>query len=676
MASLLSKVNLRGVSPILILGFISIVYPISNLICQAQNSPDTLDKNTPLFELGAVTITGKELSPLETELDFEQLEKNERLTVSEALDILPGIHMAELGQKNESSVYIRGFDLKQIPVFIDGIPVYIPYEGYLDLGRFTTFDISKITIEKGPSTVLYGSNAFGGVINILTRKPTERFDAQGSLGFMTGGFRTHLNLGTKQEKFYVQTSLSYLKKDFFPLSKKYISNDHENGGKRDNSYTKDQKAHVKFGYTPDPGQEYAIVYTKQKGEKGNPVYAGTDPFMRQRYWQWPTWDKESIYLLSSNNIGSKSILKSRFYYDQFDNALYSYDDDTYSSQTKPYAFQSFYNDYSLGGNLLFQTEALSYHHLKLAVFFKQDSHKEFNDEEPAREFMDQTISVALEDENFISDNWILTSGVGFNIRKSLKADDFNFQTGQISDFPVNNDDGFHLQLGIQHLLPIESSISINWARKTRFATMKDRYSYRLGKSVPNPSLNAETVHHISGIFEKQVEKLDFNMRSELFYSYLDNVIQSVNFTDDPGLTQVQNTGKASFYGCDISVDFIPVKILHSGMAYSFIKRENISDPDLKFVNVPEHQLMLYSDLDLFKYLSAHLKYSVNSDRYSTSYGVKAKGFSLFDLILSSRIMPKINVRAGIKNLTDTNYELVDGYPSPGRQYFMTITYGK
>lgn len=647
-----------------------------SFMINAQDRVDTLDTETPLFELGAVTITGNHLSPLETEMKAEQLESIERLNMSEALDVLPGINMAELGQKNESSIYIRGFDLRQIPVFIDGIPVYIPYEGYLDLGRFTTFDISKITIEKGPSTVLYGSNAFGGVINILTRKPTEKLDIQASAGILTGGFRTHLNLGTRQERFYIQTSLSHLKKDFFQLSDKYEANEYEDGGKRDNSYTKDQKAHIKFGYTPKPGQEYAIAYTKQAGEKGNPVYAGGDSFMRQRYWQWPTWDKESIYLLSSNSIGSKSILKTRFYYDQFDNALYSFDDDTYSSQTRPYAFQSFYDDHSLGGNLLFQTEVLSYHNLKLAVFFKQDSHKEFNDEEPAREFMDQTISMALEDENYISDNWILTSGVGFNIRNSLRADDFDFQTGQISDFPINDDKGFHFQLGIQHLLPKKGSLSLNWARKTRFATMKDRYSYRLGNSLPNPSLSAENVHHISGIFEKQSEKLDFNMRSELFYSYLNNVIQSVNLTTDPGLTQIQNTGQASFYGLDLNMEINPLKVLHTGMAYSYIKRENKSDPDLKFVNVPDHQFMLYSDIDFFKYLSAHLRYSTNSERYSTSYGIKVKGFSLLDLILSSQILPKVKIKVGIKNLTDTNYELVEGYPSPGRQYFMTITYGK
>jgi iron complex outermembrane receptor protein len=637
---------------------------------------DTLHAETTLFELGAVTVTGKQLSPLETEMNAEQLESNERLTMSEALDILPGIHMAELGQKNESSVYIRGFDLRQIPVFIDGIPVYIPYEGYLDLGRFTTFDVSKITIEKGPSTVLYGSNAFGGVINILTRKPTEKLDIQASAGILTGGFRTHLNLGTRQEKYYVQTSLSYMKRDYLLLSDKYESNEYEDGGKRDNSYTKDQKAHLKFGYTPKPGQEYAIAYTKQAGEKGNPVYAGDDPFMRQRYWQWPTWDKESIYLLSSNSIGNKSILKTRFYYDQFDNALHSYDDDTYSSQTRPYAFQSFYDDHSFGGNLLFQTEVLSYHNLKLAVFFKQDSHIEYNDDEPAREFMDQTISVALEDENFISDNWILTSGVGFNIRKSLRADDFDFQTGQISDFPINDDEGFHLQLGVQHLLQKRGSLSLNWARKTRFATMKDRYSYRLGRSIPNPSLDAETVQHFSGIFEKQFDKLDLNIKSELYFSYLNNVIQEVNLDDDPNLIQVQNTGKAEYYGLDLNMGLSPTNFVRSGMAYSFIKRENRSDPDLKFVNVPDHQFMLYSDIDFFKYLSAHLRYSTNSERYSTSYGIKVKGFSVLDLILSSQILPKVKIKAGIKNLTDINYELVEGYPSPGRQYFMTITYGR
>ncbi|MEZ4908300.1 MAG: Plug domain-containing protein [Saprospiraceae bacterium] len=44
--------------------------------------------------------------------------------------------MSKSGSRNENTVYLRGFDIRSIPIFIDGIPVYIPYDGYVYFGRF------------------------------------------------------------------------------------------------------------------------------------------------------------------------------------------------------------------------------------------------------------------------------------------------------------------------------------------------------------------------------------------------------------------------------------------------------------------------------------------------------------------------------------------------------------
>lgn len=62
--------------------------------------------------------------------------------------LLPGIHIANIGARNESVVWVRGFDLRQVPVFVDGIPVYVPFDGYVDMGRFTTFDLAEIQVAK------------------------------------------------------------------------------------------------------------------------------------------------------------------------------------------------------------------------------------------------------------------------------------------------------------------------------------------------------------------------------------------------------------------------------------------------------------------------------------------------------------------------------------------------
>ena len=72
-------------------------------------------------------------------------------------------------------------------------------------------------------------------------------------------------------------------------------------------------------------------------------------FKNPRYWQWPYWDKQSLYFISNTAIDSTQYLKTRVYYDNYKNQLNSYDDATYTTISRPYAFKSYYNDYTVGG---------------------------------------------------------------------------------------------------------------------------------------------------------------------------------------------------------------------------------------------------------------------------------------------------------------------------------------
>lgn len=104
---------------------------------------------------------------------------------------------------------IRSFKSTQIPVYTDGIPVYVPYDGNMDLGRFLTSDLSQISISKGVSSVLYGPNALGGAVNLVSIKLTKEFEGGFNYGFTTRKYSNTysnlgaLRLGTKQELFYL-----------------------------------------------------------------------------------------------------------------------------------------------------------------------------------------------------------------------------------------------------------------------------------------------------------------------------------------------------------------------------------------------------------------------------------------------------------------------------------------
>lgn len=149
------------------------------------NATET-QENSNVFTLGTLTITGTPISSAEeTEsvIDKDKINLFEKKDVGTALSKVPGVlYNYAQGGRYESNVFVRGYGLRYMPIYIDGIPVYIPYDGYSDLGRFTTADISSIHVAKGYSSVMYGHNTMGGAINIVTMKPRSELDVTGTLG--------------------------------------------------------------------------------------------------------------------------------------------------------------------------------------------------------------------------------------------------------------------------------------------------------------------------------------------------------------------------------------------------------------------------------------------------------------------------------------------------------------
>jgi outer membrane receptor for ferrienterochelin and colicins len=77
------------------------------------------------------------------------------------------------GVPSGAGVQMRGFDARRVLVLVDGEPVTGRINGNFDLSRLPTSMISRIEIVKGPQSTLYGSDALGGVVNIITRRATE-----------------------------------------------------------------------------------------------------------------------------------------------------------------------------------------------------------------------------------------------------------------------------------------------------------------------------------------------------------------------------------------------------------------------------------------------------------------------------------------------------------------------
>lgn len=655
-----------------------LLFPLIGFSQQNNSTPTDSIKPSNIFMLGEVIVTNHQNKDTLNRVTSKTMVSQNKMDVSRALNMLPGITLTASGPRNESMVSVRGFDLRQVPVYMDGIPVYVPYDGYVDLARFTTFDLAAIDVSKGFSSVLYGPNSLGGAINLVSRKPSQKLEYDGSLGMINeNGYKGNLNIGSNIRKFYFQGGFSYLDRNSTRMSSNFVPTANENGGQRDNSYRTDQKISFKIGWTPTEKSEYAIGYINQQGEKGNPVYTGSDPLnsllLKPRYWQWPNWDKESFYFISNSNFDDKNSLKTRLYFDRFKNTLDSYDDATYTKQTKPYAFQSIYNDYTYGGNLEYNTKFIPKNDLKIAFHFKEDVHRENNLGEPVRHFIDNTVLVGIEDIYKVTPKFTVIPGVSYNIRKNTEAEDYNSTAKVISDYPsAGASDAFNAQIGFFYQLNEAQKLGATVSQKTRFATIKDRYSYRMGTAIPNPDLKPEKavnyeLNYTAGLFNK------VTFQTALFYSKLSEAILNVSNVQ-PGKSQMQNFGEAEYLGVEAQINYEILSNLSLNVNYTYIERNNITNPNIHFTDVPNTKVMGTLEYKPIKILRLIANSEFNSSRFSTSYGARVPDYTLLNFYASGKIAKNFSIDAGINNIFDKNYCLVEGYPEEGRNFFVTLRF--
>ena len=112
-----------------------------------------------------------ETAPAITVITAEDLERQQMTTVADALRQVPGVEVAESGSRGSvTNVSLRGAASDQVLVLIDGVRVNNTALGSFDFANLTTENIERIEVLRGFGGTLYGSEAVGGVIQIITRR--------------------------------------------------------------------------------------------------------------------------------------------------------------------------------------------------------------------------------------------------------------------------------------------------------------------------------------------------------------------------------------------------------------------------------------------------------------------------------------------------------------------------
>src|SRR5262245_8496208 len=628
------------------------------------------------FYMGRIDVNvsaGAVQVPTAATLEQSDIRERDYRVVPNALNLVPGVSIQRIGPRNERGVYVRGFDIRQVPLYMDGIPVYVPYDGYVDLDRFLTYDLGEIQVAKGFTSPLYGPNAIGGAVNLISRKPTRKLNLDAGSGYGSGDERHgFLNVGSRWTKFWVQGGVEGLGSKTIPLSDKFQTVPLQPTLERANSYQKDYKGRVRFAWTPNENDEYSFTYANQQGQKGNPPYAGTDPAVRARFWQWPQWDKESFYIIGNKSLGSKSYVRFRSYYDKFNNLLKVFDNATYSTQNLASSFTSPFDDDTYGTSVEFGTRAVSRQTLKGSFYFKDDTHREGNLGEPERSFRDQTFSAGVEDTVQLVSRTTAVFGFSVDGINVLNAE--NFSGGQILPFPKSDVTSYNPQAGIFYAVSESGKFHFTFARKTRLPTMKDRYSYRMGQAIPNPDLREEKSNNWEAGYSQLLGSSTY-IDVAFFLSDISNSTQ--RFFLQPNLFQFRNIGESRNMGGEFAVRSTPVKSLTFLANYTYLSRKNESNPTLIPVDTPRHKVYSSATYRFLKRFTALADLTYEANRWTqndASRYLRVSPFAVVGISGTADFYRGVELQVGVNNLFDRNYAIIDGYPEAGRAAYVNFRY--
>lgn len=144
----------------------------------AQASSDTT-------RLAAIVVTADRLArPIGsttasvTVIDGATLRAAGIAQLGDALRAVPGVSIAQAGSNgSQASIFLRGGESDYVRLLVDGVPMNDP-GGAIDLGALTLDNVERIEIVRGPASVLYGSDAVTGVVQVFTRRAAAPFEAR------------------------------------------------------------------------------------------------------------------------------------------------------------------------------------------------------------------------------------------------------------------------------------------------------------------------------------------------------------------------------------------------------------------------------------------------------------------------------------------------------------------
>src|SRR5690606_6784338 len=145
---------------------------IAALAALPAQAEETLETGELLISGGIEPIPTKEVAASYTIITSEEIEKFQYRNLTDALKSVPGLHVVESGARGSlTPVFTRGANSNQTLVLVNGMPINDPSSpgGAANLAGVPLDNVARIEVVRGPQSALYGSQAIGGVVNIITK---------------------------------------------------------------------------------------------------------------------------------------------------------------------------------------------------------------------------------------------------------------------------------------------------------------------------------------------------------------------------------------------------------------------------------------------------------------------------------------------------------------------------
>ena len=497
---------------------------LSPLLAQtAKEDEKAKEQERPIRITEEIQVTGKApkdvpLATVSTVVATEIATIKPR-DLSDIVRYVPG-SMVTFGDKDTYTVKLRGIGANRIALLVDGVPVYEPYFATFDLKTVSAGGIDSVQVTKGPSSVLYGPNTLGGLINVITKRPQARpyLSLAGSYGDTdTRGLGGDGSYAWKH--FSLAASALYQASAGFS----YPSAAPEGASAlRANSDFKRLNLSGKLYYTPSSKTEIMVSGGTYQSEYGMPPALSVQ---RARYWRFPKWDRSTLSAGGFTSLGGDAVLRFRTFYVNYINTLDWFNDPAMTVLSS----SSTYDNDSYGGFALAEVPAGNRNIVKGSLLYQRDIARiQDNTGLPWTKYSQGTMSGGIEDEFVLASQWRVIGGL------SLDSID-KYRGGK-------NNTSLNPLIGLKFTPNENLDFHVSFARKSRFPSMRSLYSTSSG----NPDLLAEsgTSFEFAATWNGPVF-----VTGTVFFNRFRNFIDTV--TLESGIRQYRNVGQAHIDGFEV-----------------------------------------------------------------------------------------------------------------------------